>query len=89
MKKLILGLLVLFLVLSCASPQKSVKTPKQTKYPTWFITPQNAVIGYGPVYFIKESGVKEATKSAVDNFCEIVSLLRDGDSDLYPIYKRA
>lgn len=71
MKKLILGLLVLFLVLSCASPQKSVKTSKQTKYPTWFITPQNAVIGYGPVYFIKESGVKEATKSAVDNFVKL------------------
>jgi len=71
MKKLILGLLTVLLLLSCASSQKSIKTPTQSKYPKWFITPQKAVVGYGPVYYIKESGAKEATKSAVDNFVKL------------------
>jgi hypothetical protein len=71
MKKLILALFVVSLMLSCASSQKSIKPPAQTKYPKWFITPNNAVIGYGPVYYIKESGAKEATKKAVDNFVKL------------------
>ncbi|HHE39930.1 MAG TPA: hypothetical protein ENL10_00315 [Candidatus Cloacimonetes bacterium] len=71
MKKFILGLLAVLLILSCASSQKSINAPTQTKYPKWFITPQNAVIGYGPVYYIKESGAREATKSAVDNFVKL------------------
>lgn len=71
MKKIIFGLLAVFLVLSCASSQKSVKTPKQTKYPKWFINPQNAVTGYGPVYFSEESSTKEATRHAIDNFVKL------------------
>ena len=71
MKKLIFALLAVLLVLSCASSQKSIKPSKQKKYPKWFIAPRNAVIGYGPVYYIKESGTKEATKSAVDNFVKL------------------
>lgn len=71
MKKRIFALLVVLLALSCASSQKSIKPPSQTKYPKWFITPNNAVIGYGPVYYIKESGAKEATKSAIDNFVKL------------------
>ena len=71
MKKIIFGSLVVLLVLSCASSQKSVKTPKQTKYPKWFINPQNAVTGYGPVYFSEESSTKEATRHAIDNFVKL------------------
>jgi hypothetical protein len=71
MKKIIYGLLAVLLVLSCASSQKSVKTPKQTKYPKWFINPQNAVTGYGPVYFSEESSTKEATRHAIDNFVKL------------------
>ena len=71
MKKIIFGLLAVLLVLSCASSQKSIKTPKQTKYPKWFINPQNAVTGYGPVYFFEGSSTKEATGHAIDNFVKL------------------
>jgi len=71
MKKIIFGSLLVLLVLSCASSQKSVKTPKQTKYPKWFINPQNAVTGYGPVYFSEESSTREATRHAIDNFVKL------------------
>ena len=71
MKKSIPALLILVLIISCASSGKSVKTPKRTKYPQWFITPPNAVIGYGPHYFSADSGAKEATKNAIDNYTKL------------------
>jgi len=71
MKKIVFGLLAVLLVLSCASSQKSVKIHKQTKYSKWFINPQNAVTGYGPVYFSEESSAREATMHAVDNFVKL------------------
>ncbi len=71
MKKILPILIIGLLILSCASSQKSVKTPKQTKYPQWFINPKNAVTGYGPVYFSEESSTREATKHATDNYVKL------------------
>ncbi|MBN2016625.1 MAG: LPP20 family lipoprotein [Candidatus Cloacimonetes bacterium] len=68
MKKTIILIFAVLLILSCASTQKTVKPPKIIKYPQWFITPHNAVIGYGPIYFTEESSAKAATQKATDNY---------------------
>lgn len=71
MKKIILFSLGVLLILSCASSRKNVKTPQITKYPQWFITSRNAVTGYGPIYFSKESSAEVATQKAIDNFMKL------------------
>lgn len=69
MKNTFIYLLLIALIISCASNIETTKTTsKIIEYPQWFIYPDNTITGYAPVYFTAASSAKEATKNAIENY---------------------